>query len=38
MGGKKPDELIGRSVFELEREGVFTPSATRIALEQGKED
>lgn len=36
LWGKKPDELIGRSVFELEREGVFTPSATRIALEQGK--
>ncbi len=36
LWGKKPEELIGHSVFELEREGIFTPSATRIALEQGK--
>lgn len=36
LWGKKPEELIGRTVFELENEGIFTPSATRIALEQGK--
>lgn len=36
LWGKKPEELIGRSVFELEKEGIFNPSATKMALEQGK--
>ncbi len=36
LWGKKPDELIGRTVFELEKEGVYSPSATRLALERGK--
>lgn len=36
LWGKRPEELIGRTVYELEREGVYYPSATRIALERGK--
>lgn len=36
LWGKKPEELVGRSVYELEQEGIFSPSATRKALEQGK--
>jgi PAS domain S-box-containing protein/TyrR family helix-turn-helix protein len=31
-----PEELIGRSVWELEQKGIFNPSATRLALESGK--
>ncbi|WP_051663189.1 sigma-54 interaction domain-containing protein [Alicyclobacillus macrosporangiidus] len=34
--GKTPEEIIGRSVYDLEKEGVFSPSATRIALETGQ--
>lgn len=29
-------ELVGRSVWELEKEGIFNPSVTRMALEAGK--
>lgn len=36
LWGKKPEELIGKTVHELEEEGVYSPSATRLALEQGK--
>jgi PAS domain S-box-containing protein len=36
LWGKKPEELIGRSVYELEQEGVFTPSVTRLVLEKGE--
>ncbi|WP_288010932.1 sigma 54-interacting transcriptional regulator [Kyrpidia sp.] len=36
LWGKRPEELIGRTVYELEKEGVYYPSATRIALERGK--
>ncbi len=36
LWGKRPDELIGRSVYELENEGVYRPSATRLALERKK--
>ncbi|MBH8605795.1 sigma 54-interacting transcriptional regulator [Thermoactinomyces sp. CICC 10522] len=36
LWGKKPEELIGRTVYELEEEGVYRPSATRLALERGK--
>ncbi len=36
LWGKKPEELIGRSVYDLEREGVYRPSATRLALERKK--
>lgn len=31
--GKKPEELVGRSVFELEEEGIYRPSVTRLVLE-----
>lgn len=34
--GKKPSELIGRNVLDLEFEGVFNPSVTRIAIETQK--
>jgi PAS domain S-box-containing protein len=36
LWGKKPEELVGRTVYELEQEGVYRPSATRLALEHGK--
>ncbi|WAH36467.1 sigma-54 interaction domain-containing protein [Alicyclobacillus dauci] len=36
LWGKKPHELIGRSVYDLETEGVYYPSATRIVLERKK--
>ncbi|WP_349407521.1 sigma-54 interaction domain-containing protein [Pseudalkalibacillus sp. SCS-8] len=32
--GVKSDVLIGRSVYELEREGLFTPLATPLVLEE----
>ncbi|MGE7185550.1 sigma-54 interaction domain-containing protein [Peribacillus sp. NPDC006672] len=32
--GKKKGELIGRSVFELEKEGVFKPSVTKMVLDK----
>lgn len=34
--GKKPSELIGRNVLDLELEGIFNPSITRIAIETQK--
>ncbi|MDR3331830.1 MAG: sigma 54-interacting transcriptional regulator [Synergistaceae bacterium] len=33
LWGLKPSSLIGRSVFDLEREGVYQPSVTRMVLE-----
>lgn len=30
--GYKQEELIGRTIMDLEREGVYTPSATKLAL------
>jgi transcriptional regulator with PAS, ATPase and Fis domain len=33
---KPRSELIGRRVQDLETEGIFTPSATRLALENGR--
>ncbi|WP_382392850.1 sigma-54 interaction domain-containing protein [Lentibacillus juripiscarius] len=36
LWGEEPEDLIGKSVYELEEKGIFQPSATRIALEQGK--
>lgn len=36
LWGLKKEELIGRSVFELEAEGVFRPSVTRLVLEKGR--
>ncbi len=35
--GMRTDELIGKSVFELERDGVFYPSVTGLALKQRKQ-
>ncbi|MFA5537363.1 MAG: PAS domain S-box protein, partial [Bacillota bacterium] len=32
--GFKEEELVGKSVFELEKRGIFYPSATRQALEK----
>lgn len=32
--GKKKEELIGRSVFELEKEGIFKPSVTKMVLDK----
>ena len=32
--GKTPEKLIGKSVYELEEEGIYNPSATRMALEK----
>ncbi|MGG0330749.1 sigma 54-interacting transcriptional regulator [Priestia megaterium] len=34
--GKKENELIGRNVIDLEKEGIYTPSITRLVLEQRK--
>lgn len=34
--GKKENELIGRNVIDLEKEGIYTPSITRLVLEQKK--
>ncbi|GHU28955.1 RNA polymerase subunit sigma-54 [Betaproteobacteria bacterium] len=31
--GLKPSDMIGRSVFDLERDGIFQPSVTRLVLE-----
>ncbi|WP_272999626.1 sigma 54-interacting transcriptional regulator, partial [Hydrogenibacillus schlegelii] len=36
LWGMKKEELVGRSVFELEAEGVFRPSVTRLVLETGR--
>ena len=33
LWGLKAEELIGRSVYELEKEGIYTPSITRLVLE-----
>ncbi len=33
LWGYKEKDLVGRSVYELEREGVFKPSVTRMVLE-----
>lgn len=35
--GKSADELIGRSVYDLEKEGVFSPSITIRVLKEKKE-
>jgi PAS domain S-box-containing protein len=32
--GYTPDELVGRSVYDLERQGVFYPSVSRLVLEK----
>ncbi|AJY73899.1 sigma 54-interacting transcriptional regulator [Paenibacillus beijingensis] len=34
--GHKESELIGKSVYQLEKEGVFNPSATRQVLEKNE--
>ncbi|WP_255293585.1 sigma-54 interaction domain-containing protein [Priestia megaterium] len=36
LWGKKENELIGRNVIDLEKEGIYTPSITRLVLEQKK--
>ncbi|MBD8845466.1 sigma 54-interacting transcriptional regulator [Bacillus megaterium] len=36
LWGKKENELIGRNVIDLEKEGIYTPSITRLVLEQRK--
>lgn len=36
LWGKKEAELIGRNVIDLEKEGIYTPSVTRLVLEQKK--
>lgn len=33
--GIKADELIGKSVFDLEKQGIFVPSVVRMVLESG---
>jgi len=37
LWGLKEEELVGKNVRELEREGVFNPSITRLVLEQKKQ-
>lgn len=32
--GYKPEDLVGKSIYELERTGVFRPSITRLVLER----
>lgn len=34
LWGKKQKELVGKSVYELETMGIYTPSVTRIVLEK----
>ena len=34
LWGKKQEELIGKSVYELETMGIYNPSVTRIVLEK----
>ncbi|WP_434640463.1 sigma 54-interacting transcriptional regulator [Thermoanaerobacterium thermosaccharolyticum] len=34
--GLKPEELVGKSVNELEKSGMYFPSATRIVIEEKK--
>lgn len=34
LWGYKESELVGKSVYQLEKEGVFNPSATRLVLEK----
>lgn len=34
LWGKKQEELVGKSVYELETMGIYTPSVTRIVLEK----
>ena len=36
LSGISKEEVIGRSVYELEKEGYFRPSATRLVLEEKK--
>jgi transcriptional regulator with PAS, ATPase and Fis domain len=31
--GLKPSDIVGRSVFELEKDGIYQPSITRLVLE-----
>lgn len=35
--GMKSSELLGKSVYEMEKEGLFSPSAVAIVLQTGKE-
>ena len=35
--GQSPDDLMGKSVFELEKQGVFRPSSAALVLKTGKE-
>ncbi|MFY0545656.1 sigma 54-interacting transcriptional regulator [Brevibacillus sp. H7] len=32
--GYKPEDIIGKSIYELEKKGVFKPSITRLVLEK----
>lgn len=34
LWGYKPEELVGKTVYELEKQGVFKPSITRLVLER----
>lgn len=34
LWGYKPEELVGKTVFELEKQGVYKPSITRLVLER----
>ncbi|MBA4493530.1 sigma 54-interacting transcriptional regulator [Paenactinomyces guangxiensis] len=34
LWGYKPEELVGKTVYELEKQGVFKPSITRLVLEK----
>lgn len=34
LWGFREEELVGKSVYQLEKEGIFFPSATRLALEK----
>jgi PAS domain S-box-containing protein len=36
LWGKKQSDLIGKNVRELETEGIYKPSVTRLVLEQGE--
>ncbi|QHT46058.1 PAS domain S-box protein [Bacillus sp. SB49] len=36
LWGKEENELVGKNVYDFERDGVFTPSITRLVLEKGE--
>lgn len=36
LWGIKQDEFVGKNIYDLEKEGIFTPSIVRLVLESGE--